>query len=83
MKRRLALRRRLEDYYFFVLENGAINRSDMARIGEVSIRQSSADMKALQEDYPQLGLEYDTSRKQFIASMGKIQAPTLTAPKEG
>lgn len=67
MTRRLAIRRRLADYAEFVRANGRINRADMARIGEVSITQASADVAALIEDYPDLRLSYDTSRKTFVS----------------
>lgn len=65
--RRLGIRRRLADYAEFVRENGRINRDDMARIGEVSITQASADVAMLIEDYPDLRLAYDTSRKTFVS----------------
>jgi hypothetical protein len=65
--RRLAVRRRLIDYSMFVRANGRINRADIARIGEVSITQASADIAALIEDYPNLDLIYDSSRKTFVS----------------
>lgn len=66
-KRRLALRRRLEDYAAHIKREGSINRSDMMRIGEISIAQASADMAALVEDYPGFGLRYDASAKTYLA----------------
>lgn len=66
MTRRLAVRRRLKDYADFATANGRINRADIARIGEVSITQASADVAMLIEDYPQLGLAYDKSAKTFL-----------------
>ena len=66
--RKLALRRRLEDYRNFVVEHRRINREDMARMGEISLVQASADMKALMEDFPNLGLVYDRSLKTFVAT---------------
>ena len=66
-KRKLSVRRRLEDYYYFVLETGRINRNDVMRIGEVSLPQSSADIAMLIEGYPYLGLVYDKSLKCYRA----------------
>jgi hypothetical protein len=66
MKRRLAVRRRLMDYARFATLNGRINRADMARMGEVSITQASADAAMLIADYPELGLVYDRSQKSFV-----------------
>lgn len=63
--RPLAVRRRLADYAKFATLNGRINRFDMARIGEISITQASADVPMLIEDYPELGLAYDKSAKTF------------------
>ena len=65
-QRRLALRRRLEGYADFARRRGRINRKDMAKIGEISFAQASSDMKALIEDYPDLGLAYDPSKKTYI-----------------
>jgi hypothetical protein len=65
-KRRLAVRRRLADYAKFATLNGRINRADMARIGEISIVQASADVAMLIEDYPELGIVYDKSAKTFV-----------------
>ena len=61
-----ALRNRLADYAAFAREHRRINRADMARIGEVSITQASADVKALMAHYPSLGLVYDRSKKTFV-----------------
>ena len=61
-----ALRNRLEEYAAFAREHRKINRADMARIGEVSITQASADVKALMDHYPSLGLAYDKSKKTFV-----------------
>lgn len=65
-KRRLGARRRLHDAYEFAKANGRINRADIARIGEVSITQASADVAALMADYPSLGLVYDKSLRTFL-----------------
>lgn len=65
MTRRLALRRRLADYAAHVREHGTINRSDMMRLGEISVAQASADLHALIEDYPDLNLIYDKSAKTY------------------
>lgn len=65
--RRLAIRNRLRDYAAFVRKHGRINRSDACRIGEVSVPQASLDLAMLREDYPELGLWYDTSGKTYRA----------------
>lgn len=69
--RRFALRRRLEEYAAFAREHGRINRADMARIAEVTFATASSDMKALIEDYPDLGLTYDMSKKAYLTSVNK------------
>lgn len=66
--RRLAVRRRLDDYARFAAVNGRINRADMARMGEVSIAQASSDAAMLVDDYPELGIVYDRSAKAFVCS---------------
>lgn len=63
---RRALRDRLDDYAAFAREHRRINRADIARIGEVSITQASADVKALMKQHPSLGLVYDRSKKTFV-----------------
>lgn len=73
--RRLAVRRRLEDYYYFALEAGRINRSDIMRIGEVSRPQASHDLKMLREDYPRLGLVYNASAKTYQVNTPPQQEP--------
>ena len=65
--RKLALRRRLEDYKNFILQYGHINRKDMMKIGEISMPQASADLKALMEDYPEFQLEYNKTSKKYEA----------------
>jgi len=66
--RRRALRDRLADYAEFAASNGTIRRVDMMRIGEISDTQASSDMKALIEDYPQLGIVYDTRQKTYVVT---------------
>ena len=72
-KRRLAVRRRLADCANFAMRQGRINRADIAAIGEVSIVQASHDMAALIEDYPELGLRYDLSRKTYVCTIPKAE----------
>ena len=68
--RKLSLRRRLADYRKFVVQNHRINRDDVMRIGEVSMATASADIKALIEDFPELGLSYDAHKKTYVATGG-------------
>lgn len=65
--RRLAVRRRLADYWDFVNETRRVTRRDVMRIGEVSIVQATKDLAMLREDYPELGLEYDMFAKAYVA----------------
>ena len=66
-ERRRALRMRLADYAAYLREHGTMSRADMARIGEISTAHATSDMRALIEDYPDLGIVYDTNRKIFVA----------------
>lgn len=77
MTRRLGVRRRIKDCADFARRMGRINRADIARIGEVSITQASADIAMLIEDYPDLGLAYDRSAKMFVVAplLNPLRAP--------
>lgn len=65
-QRRLGARGRIHEAYEFAKANGRINRADIARIGEVSITQASADVAALMAEHPSLGLVYDRSKRTFV-----------------
>lgn len=65
--RKLAVRRRIEDYRKFVLKHGRIRRADIMRMGEVGVCQASHDLGMLMEDHPELGMVYDASQKTYVA----------------
>lgn len=67
-KRRLGVRNRLASYAAHFRAVGSINRRDIQRLGEVSLPQASTDIAMLIEDYPELGLRYDTRLKTYIGN---------------
>ncbi len=73
--RKLAVRRRLAAYVKYLQHHRKINRSDVMRIGEISTMQASTDLAALREDYPELGLFYDTSAKTYRMKRDIVASP--------
>lgn len=62
---RLAVRQRLAQACQLLLQNGQLQRSDIVRIGEVSLPQASIDLRLIVQSVPDL-MEYDKSRRCYV-----------------